>query len=207
MIAPEAPIDGTSRAEDEARRRPGCRAGQVEGQEPQRSVPALDDRARDVQREHVEDQVERIGRVVEERHRPEPPVLAGDDARLAEPELRDDRVALAREHDGQRDDGRDRDDHQGHRQPASIASALGEIALRGPGVAGLLVEPAEPVGDLRLVLARRQLVGFAVGLDRAGQVAVTNPGGGHVAPGRIGRRRLGQLRGRPATSGPRPARC
>ena len=74
-----------------------------------------------------------------------------------------------------------------------IASALGEIALRGPGVAGLLVEPAEPVGDLRLVLARRPLVCFAIGLDRAGQVAVTNPGGRHVAPGRIGRRRLGQL--------------
>ena len=49
-------------AEHEARRRAGGGAGQVEGQEPDGSVPAFDDRAGQVQGVHVEEQVERVVR-------------------------------------------------------------------------------------------------------------------------------------------------
>ena len=44
-----------------------------------------------------------------------------------------------------------------------------------------------------LVLARRSLVGLAIGVDGAGQVAVADAGRRDVAPGRVGERVLGQL--------------
>ena len=63
---PEQPEDRPRRAdrrhvatEHEAGDRPGRRAGQVEEQEPDGAVPALDDRPGEVQRVHVEEQVER----------------------------------------------------------------------------------------------------------------------------------------------------
>ena len=85
------------------------------------------------------------------------------------------------------------------RDPRPVAPAAREVALRGAGVAGLLVQPAEPVGDLGLVLRGRPTVGFAVGRDRAVQVAVADPRRRDVPPGGVGRRRLRQLEdGRPA---------
>ena len=86
---PEQPEDRAGRtdrrdvaAEDEARRRTGRGAGEVEREEAPRAVPALDDRAREVQGVHVEDQVEEVA--VEQRHRPESPVLPGRDRGLVE---------------------------------------------------------------------------------------------------------------------------
>ena len=80
--------------EHEAGGRTGRRTGQVEGQEPERSVPALDDRAREVQRVHVERQVEQVH--MEERHRPESPVLPLRHAELVELERLEDVLALGR---------------------------------------------------------------------------------------------------------------
>ena len=73
---------------------------------------------------------------------------------------------------------------QRHRDPRAVAAAAREVALRGPGVAGLLGQPAEPAGDLGLVLGRRPAVGLAVGVDRAVQVAVADARRRDVPPGR-----------------------
>ena len=67
--------------EHEARGRPCRRTGQVEGQEPDATVPALDDRAGQPQGVHVEQQVEQVA--VQERHRPEAPVLPAATAGLS----------------------------------------------------------------------------------------------------------------------------
>ena len=115
--------------EHEAGGRTGRGTGQVEGQEPERSVPALDDRARDVQRVHVERQVEQVH--VEERHRPESPVLPLRHAELVELERLEDVLALVGEQRGERHDRRHRDDQQGQRQPRRIAASAGEVAPRG----------------------------------------------------------------------------
>ena len=191
--------------EHEAGGRTGRGAGQVEGQEPERSVPALDDRARDVQRVHVEGEMEQVD--VEERHRPEPPVLPLRHAELVELERLEDVLALVGEQRGERDDRRHRDDQQGERQPRRVAASAREVAPRGAGVAGLLGQPAEAVGDLGLVLGRRPPVGLPIGLDGARVVAGSDARGRDVAPGRVGRRRLGQVAGWPTRSGrPRPRR-
>ena len=202
-IAPGRPDRRDVATEHEARDRARGGAGQVEEQEPDRPVPALDDRAREVERVHVEAEVEQVA--VEQGHGPQPPVLPRRHGGLVELEKVVDRLAgrWLGEQRGQRDDARDRDDHEGHRDPRRVAAAAREVALRGAGVAGLLVEPAEAAGDLGLVLGRRPAVRLAVGGDRAVQVAVADARGRDVPPRRVGRRRLGQLEdGRPARRPP-----
>ena len=52
------------------------------------------------------------------------------------------------------------------RQPEpDRAAAAREVPVRGAGVAGLLGQPAESRGDLRLVLGGRAAIGLAIGVD------------------------------------------
>ena len=69
-------------AEHETGRRARRGRRQVEQQEAERAVPALDDRAHQEERVHVERQVEQVD--VEQRHRPQSPVLPGGHAGLVE---------------------------------------------------------------------------------------------------------------------------
>ena len=121
------------------------------------------------------------------------------EGQLVELEQLVERLAVLGEERGQRDDAGQRDDHQRQRDPRSVAPAAREVALRGAGVAGLLVEPAEPAGDLGLVLRGRPSIGFAVGRDRAVQVAIAHPRRRDVPPRGVCRRRLRQFQdGHPA---------
>ncbi len=81
-IAPDAPTDGTSPPNTKLAVEPGRCTCQVEHDEPDGAVPALDDQARQVQRVHVEAEVKDVA--VEEGHRPQPPVLARGHGRLVE---------------------------------------------------------------------------------------------------------------------------
>ena len=80
--------------ESEAGHRARGGTGQVEQQEPDRPVPALDDRAREVERVHVEAEVEQVA--VEQGHAPEAPVLPRRHGRLVELEKVVDRLAVLR---------------------------------------------------------------------------------------------------------------
>ena len=120
------------------------------------AVEPFDDRPDQVQRVHVEEQVEEAA--VDERDGEQAPVLARRDRRLVEPERLLDPLAVVRSRRvsdtitvrpmisvGQRD-----------RQPRPAATP-GEVAARAPLVAGLLGQPAEARRDLGLVLGRSPL--------------------------------------------------
>ena len=77
-------------AEGERRERAADRRDHIEGNEPERSVEPLDDRPDEVQRVHVQPEVDegqregvRLRAAVDEGHRHEPPDLAGGEADLS----------------------------------------------------------------------------------------------------------------------------
>ena len=177
--APEAPTDGMSATEHEAGGRAGGRAGEIERPEAQRPVPALDDRARKVERIHVEREVEQVA--VEEGHRPQPPVLAlrrrpacraASGSKIAWPSSEKSAVSETI--------ARDRDDQQGQRDARRVAAATREVALR------------------RARCCRSPWSASRAGW-RSPPCPPAAPAG--LLPDRPGRRRLGRRRGR----GPR--RC
>ncbi len=86
---------------------------------------------------------------------------------LVEQEQAEDRIRRVVGRRQEVGDDRDRDDRVGHRERQAVAAAPGEVAPGGAAVAGLLGQPAQSRGDLRLVARRRPAVGLAVGLDRA----------------------------------------
>ena len=189
-------------AEHEARHRPAGRAREIEQEEPDRAVPAFDDRSGQVQRIHVEAEVKQAA--VEQRHRPQAPVLPGRDRRLVELERIEQEPAFLREQGRQRDDRAQGDEDHRDRDERAIATTACEVAPRRAGVAHLLGQPAEPVRDLRLVFHRGAAIGLSIGVDGAGQVTVADPGGRHVPPRRIAGRRLSDLdRGLPRRDGRR----
>ena len=78
--------------EDEAPDRPRRGTREIEDKEPDRAVPALDDRPGEVQGVHVEEQVEHAP--VQQRDRPEAPVLPRSHGPLVELEGVEDRLAF-----------------------------------------------------------------------------------------------------------------
>jgi hypothetical protein len=132
---------------------------------------------------------------VDERHRPEPVVLAPRDGRLVElKQLRDLLAAacLGRERD---EDGH-ADDQPREGEPSAGAAALGEVAAGRAGVAGLLRQPAEAVRDLGSVGGRCPALGFPVCRDRSLEVTVPDPSRSDVAPRGVRRRCIRQLEDR-----------
>ena len=187
-------------AEHEAADRSGRGAGEIHDDERRRAVPALDDRSGQVQGVHVEEQVHRAG--VEQRDRPQPPVLALCERGLVEGEGVEERLALGREAGRQRHDHGRGDEHDRDRQQRPVAAAAGEVLACRARIALLLHQPAQSSRDLGLVLGRGSPVRLPVGGDRAGQVAAADPGGRYVAPGGVGRGRLAELcRGLPGREG------
>ena len=159
---PEEPEDRARRAGRRAARRRTRRsrgsatiaADDVEPDEPDRPVQPLDDRPDEVQGVHVaaeveQRQAERLRRrvAVDERDGQEPPDLAVGDRRLVEPQRVVDVDAVRGERRRERDRDRDPEDRV-RRDGEMAAAAPGEVAPRGPDVAGLLRQPAEPVRDL-----------------------------------------------------------
>ena len=121
---------------------------------------------------------------VQEGHRPQPPVLARGHSRLVELE------PLVQEPGPRSANSAVSETIVVTAMMSSVSvnrgrrPAPGEVALRRPTVAGLLAQPAEPVGDLGLVLVRGAAIGFAVGVERAVEVAVADTRRRDVPPRR-----------------------
>ena len=169
-------------------------------QEAKRPVPALDDRPGEVQGIHVEEQVQQRGgeepwvrAAVQQRHREQPPVLAGRDRLLVELEGFVQDLTLGRQDRRQRDDDGRRDQDGRDGQDLRIATTAGEVSPRPVDVAGLLGQPAESVRDLGTVGGGRPPFGLTVGADRGLEIPFADVGGRDVAPGRVRRRRLPDL--------------
>ena len=147
-------------------------------------------RAGDEERVHVESEVEQVRRVVDERHRPQPVVLAHRDRALVELEGGKDPVTADR-HRGNRHDDRQPDDQPRQRERRAAAAATGEVAPRRASVAGLLGQPAQPGCDLCAVLLRGPTLRLAIGGGGALEVALAHARRSDVAPREI---RAGRLR-------------
>ncbi len=96
-----------------------------------------------------------------------------------------ERSAVASTHGRERDHDGDGDHEIGHEGRQGVATAPGEVAARGLGVACFLVEPAQTRGYLGPIFAWGAPLALAVGLERAREVAFADQCRGHLAPGSI----------------------